>query len=255
MTEAIYLSYMILAITQLLRKIGVFLSGLTIATIPVVPSLTPSLMPTLSPSPTPRVILRTDMLTEVAFSSQAPFGEWNDKRYQDACEETSVLMAYCAVTKECPEVGGVLDKNFVKNKIADMAEYQLNNYGSFVDTSASDTQVRLVKGYLNYANSEVIKIKNVEDILGQLQKGNILVVPTNGKLLNNPNFTNGGPERHNLVIIGYDAKRKEFITNDPGTRNGRGYKYDEYVLFNAIGDYPTGDHEAIKNREKVMIEF
>lgn len=77
-----------------------------------------------------------------------------------------------------------------------------------------------------------------------------MVVPTNGRALGNPNFTAPGPERHMLVLIGYDPETKEFITNDPGTRQGRHYRYHEEVLFSAIRDYPTGDRVPITSVSK-----
>src|SRR4030042_6174940 len=46
-----------------------------------------------------RYILQ-NVLLEALFTTQAPFGEWNDPRQQDACEEASVLIAYKWYTKD-----------------------------------------------------------------------------------------------------------------------------------------------------------
>ena len=75
----------------------------------------------------------------------------------------------------------------------------------------------------------------------------------NGQKLGNPFFTAPGPERHMLVVIGYDPEKLEFITNDPGTRQGEAYRYPVNVLWLAIRDYPTGDHEPITEVVKKMI--
>ena len=56
-----------------------------------------------------------------------------------------------------------------------------------------------------------------------------------------------------LVIKGYDAETDQFITNDPGTRRGAGYRYAAAALFAAINDYPTGDHLLITTVTKAMI--
>jgi hypothetical protein len=56
-----------------------------------------------------------------------------------------------------------------------------------------------------------------------------------------------------VVIRGYDVDTKEFITNDVGTRQGENYRYPESVLFNAIRDYPTGDHLPITGFTKSAI--
>jgi len=75
----------------------------------------------------------------------------------------------------------------------------------------------------------------------------------NGQALGNPNFTPPGPEYHFLLIRGYNPSTDTFITNDPGTRNGELYKYSSDTLFNAIRDYPTGDHLPITSTRKAMI--
>jgi hypothetical protein len=90
-------------------------------------------------------------------------------------------------------------------------------------------------------------------LITPLVLGQLLIVPTNGQLLHNPNYTAPGPERHNLVIRGYDSVTKEFITNDPGTRKGEDYRYPENVLFKALSDYPTGDHLPILIASKSAI--
>jgi hypothetical protein len=75
----------------------------------------------------------------------------------------------------------------------------------------------------------------------------------NGQIMHNPYYRAPGPPRHMIVIRGYDPATKQFITNDPGTRNGELYLYDAKVLFEAIRDYPTGYHETIYSIRKTMI--
>ena len=55
------------------------------------------------------------------------------------------------------------------------------------------------------------------------------------------------------MIRGYDSDKGEFITNDPGTKRGELYRYDQDVLYNAIRDYPSGYHKPITRIEKTMI--
>ena len=69
-------------------------------------------------------------------------------------------------------------------------------------------------------------------------------------MLKNPYYTQPGPERHKVVIIGYDPDNKEFITNDPGTRRGADYVYDGALLWDAIHDWNGGD---VPQGAKVMI--
>ncbi len=142
-------------------------------------------------------------------------------------------------------MGENLNQQQALDQIIDIAEYQKDNYGSFTDTSLVDTQKRIVEGYFHYSKSRIFRVDSVSDLINKLNSGQLIIVPTNGRLLGNPNFTPPGPERHNLVIIGYDYKNKEFITHDPGTRKGKNYRYPEDILFNSIRDYPTGEHLPI----------
>ena len=56
-----------------------------------------------------------------------------------------------------------------------------------------------------------------------------------------------------LLVIGYDYVTDEFITNEPGTKHGEGYRYKRDILYDAIRDYPSGFHEQIETIEKNII--
>ena len=189
----------------------------------------------------------TNGVLDVPFTSQAPYGEWDNPIYQDGCEEAASLMAiYWAQ-------GQNISKLEANKELIAMANWQTENYGEFRDTSVDDTMERIIKGYFDYQNILVKKNINLDNIISGLEKGNLIIVPTNGRTLGNPYYTLPGPERHNLVIRGYDRETDEFITNDPGTKRGEGYRYKSSVLFEAIRDYPTGYHLAITEAGKNMI--
>jgi len=187
------------------------------------------------------------ILLDVPFTSQSPFGEWKDPRQQDACEEASALMAISWARRE------KLTRVSAKTQILAIAEWEQKNYGSFVDTDAQDTVKRIIKGYFKYENARAVEDIAVEDIIKELYQGRLVLVPTNGRQLGNPFYTPPGPERHMLVIRGYDPVKIEFITNDSGTRHGEKYRYKEDVVYKAILDYPTGDHLPIVREKKAMI--
>jgi hypothetical protein len=210
-----------------------------------------NIKPTNTQTPAP-IELRSVSL-EVPFTSQAPDGNWKEERFQDGCEEAAAVMAHCAISKsQCPISNGVIDKEFVKNEILKMAKWQEDNYGSFVDTSVEDTANRLIGEYFGLEYG-VLRLASSGDIVRELMEGNIVITPMNGRLLDNPNFTAPGPERHMVLVRGYDHETKEFVTNDPGTRKGEKYRYPVDVFWNAIRDYPTGDHERIVDEEKRMV--
>lgn len=183
----------------------------------------------------------------VPFTSQAPTGEWGKSAFQDGCEEASTLMVWMART------GTKLTREEAKTKLLDMAEFQEKKIGHGVDTDGVTTDTILLQEYFGITDSELIAYDFTLTELKLALKRGLVIVPTNGRALKNPNFTSPGPLQHMLVITGYDMATQEFITNDPGTRKGEGYRYPEQVLYAAIREYPTGKHLAIETSRKAMI--
>ncbi|MFZ2299857.1 MAG: C39 family peptidase [Candidatus Moraniibacteriota bacterium] len=186
------------------------------------------------------------LIENVPFTVQAPFGEWSDPVFQNACEEASLVMAAYWLS------GKPLSKEIAKQEIIALSRFEENWLGHSIDTSAEDT-LTLFRDYYNLAFGRVHTDAGIADIQSALAAGSIVIVPADGRKLGNPHFTQPGPPRHMLVVIGYDVVAKEFITNDPGTKHGDGYRYPENVLYDAILDYPTGDHLPIKVPRKAMI--
>jgi len=193
------------------------------------------------------VVYNQKVNIEVPFTSQAPFGDWADPRLQDACEEASVLMAMKWIKSEDINV------NEIKEEIFAISKFEEDNYGTYTDSSAQDTINRIIKAYYQYDKAEARYDFSIEDIILEINKGNLIIVPTNGQKLNNPYYSGAGPERHMLLIKGYDRGSNEFITNDPGTRHGANFRFSFDNLYNAIRDYPSGDHKPILEDRKAMI--
>lgn len=187
------------------------------------------------------------ILLDVPFTAQAPFGQWQDPIYQNACEEASLLTAILWVR-------GVksISKQEATDELKKFAEFEIEKYNNFYDHSAADTG-QLMRDYFSYDNIEIKENIGAEDIKSELVKGNLVIVPINGRKVGNPYYTPPGPLEHMLVIIGYDWNTKEFITNDVGTRHGEKYRYKEDILEASIRDYPTGYKELITEIKKVML--
>lgn len=196
------------------------------------PTPTPSKKPAASSAATSRPSSSAAALN-VPFIAQAPLGNWDDPRQQNGCEEASLLMA----------MGWITGERFTaaenEKRITDFADWQIARYGYSTDTNADDT-AKLMREYLKYANVRVVHDISTEDIKKELANGNLVLVPANGQRLGNPNFTPPGPLTHMFPVLGYDAATDEFITNDPGTRRGAGYRYASFAVENALQDYPTG---------------
>lgn len=191
--------------------------------------------------------LPSSVLHDVPFVPQAPFGDWNDIRQANACEEASSLMAVRWAQ------GRGLGYREAEDLYLDMSAYQLSEYGFFHDTSVADTAQRILSEYLKYDATEVRYNIGVNDIREALARGNVVIVPTNGRLLDNPYYTPPGPEVHMVVVIGYEDATQQFITNDPGTRSGASLRFSYQNLIGATLDYASGDHEPDPRTTTAMI--
>ncbi|OGN02286.1 MAG: hypothetical protein A2657_00865 [Candidatus Yanofskybacteria bacterium RIFCSPHIGHO2_01_FULL_44_110b] len=211
------------------------------------PSPAYSVQPTKSVSPTP-VSEANILIRNVPFTPQAPTGNWSDERQQDGCEESSALMAVAWAKNEKLPTSAEVEK-----KIIAISNYEQQIYGEFHSTNVSDTVERIFKGYLKYNNVEARYNIDKNDIIDELKKGNLVIVPLNGQKIGNPYYTPPGPLEHELVIKGYDPAKDQFITNDPGTRRGENYHYPANTLMAAIYDYPTGHREPVSRIIKAMI--
>lgn len=206
-----------------------------------------SVVPSVAPVATSSVSMIPDrVLLDVPFAPQAPFGNWADERQDYGCEEASILMAvYWAEGKE-------LTYAKAEEEVIAISEFEKKVYGNFYDTSAADT-LKVLETYFGYVNARVAYDIGIDDIKAELAGGNVVVVPVNGRLLENPYFTPPGPPKHKIVIRGYDDATKEFITNDPGTKRGEAYRYPYATLENALVDYPSGRDEDITDPRTAMI--
>jgi hypothetical protein len=192
------------------------------------------------------IITPDRVLIDVPFIPQAPTAKWSDPRQQDGCEEASILMAHLWLT------GQTMTMQQAEQEIIAVSEYQKEKYGEYVDRSIVDTG-KLFEEYYKHGNYEIRRKITAEDIKKELAQGNIVIIPTNGQILDNPNYTGAGPITHMLPIIGYEEANKEFITNDPGTRNGRHFKFKYDVVIDSIYEYETGSHEGYHKTDTVMM--
>lgn len=172
--------------------------------------------------------------TKVPFIVQAPFANWKDPVFQNACEEASMIMA----------MGWVKSTTFFSpqeahDEIEKLVKFEDKNLGFNTDTDTKDME-RIFREYFKHEKVESRENISIQDMKDELEKGSVVLVPTFGRVLGNPNYTSPGPVTHMLVITGHDERKKEFVTNDPGTRKGKDYRYDENVLFDAVWNYPSG---------------
>lgn len=207
-------------------------------------TLTPSPRPTLLPTPTlPSQIIHQT----VPFTSQAPNYDWKDERLQDGCEETAIIMAMHWINNK------PLPPDLALSEILKLVDYQKTSFEEYRDTSLADTASRLLYGYYHYDNYQIINDVSLEKIIEILYQNSLVIAPMNGQMLKNPNYTGAGPERHMILITGYDPTTREFITNDAGTWRGHDYRFPADLFYAAIRDYQTGYHVPITKTSKNIL--
>ncbi len=171
----------------------------------------------------------------VPFTSQAPHSNW-ELPYQEACEEASVYMV-AEYFNGTPS--GKIDPNKADADLLELIAFEDDFLGFHLDTTAAET-VSFMDAFYGLSG-RVVENPTVQDIKKEIAAGRPVIIPAAGRRLGNPNFSGAGPLYHMFVIKGYTAT--QFITNDPGTRNGENFVYNIDVVMNAIGDWNNGDPE------------
>ena len=143
---------------------------------------------------------------------------------------------------------GAFTPDDADRQIKEMVAWETEHFGYYEDTTAEET-AEIARVYYGYAASRAVAISSIEDVKREIDKGNAVILPAAGKMLKNPYFSGDGPRYHMLVAKGY-TKDGKIITNDPGTRRGADFLYDQAVLWNAIHDWNGGD---VENGAKVMV--
>ncbi|MBI2482665.1 C39 family peptidase [Candidatus Uhrbacteria bacterium] len=206
------------------------------------PAARPVVITNTPPAPPDARVVRL----RVPFVSQAPFRIWN-LPYKEFCEEASLLTLHLWKQGKPTPPADALDR-----ALKELQAWETEQLGTWEDTTAVQG-VRLLREYFGYADARVVESVSIDRIKRELDAGRPVVVPAAGRALPNPYFQRPGPLYHMLVIIGYDDRAGEFITNDVGTNTkgaGLRYRYDD--LYRAMGDW-SEDRHAPDTTRKVMI--
>lgn len=175
----------------------------------------------------------------VPFTSQAPHANW-DNDHQEFCEEASVLMVGRFFRNQ-----PITSADDAEAALQRIKQWEIEHLGFYYDTTAAET-AEVAAGVYDL-KVELFEEPTIDDIKRAVASGRLVILPAAGRELGNPNFTPPGPIYHNLVIRGY-TKDGKFITNDPGTRKGEAYVYDQAVVMAAIHDWvPAGERTIRAN--------
>lgn len=172
--------------------------------------------------------LPEELNIEMPFYTQAPHSNW-DYPWQEACEEASVLLV-ANVYKNL-----ALDREEYNAELLRLVDWEIETFGAYEHTTVAQTAEMLKSQY--GLESIIHENPSFEDIQQILADGHLIIAPFAGKLLNNPNFLNGGPMYHMLVIKGYNSTKMQIVTHDVGTRNGADYVYGWETIETALHDW------------------
>ena len=195
--------------------------------------------PTSTPAPT---ALPAEMKITVPYTMQAPFNKW-DALHEDACEETSLIMM-----KHFLDGTPISTPAQADQEITDLVHWeQAHGYGPSITLQQLN---QVAKDYYGLTNGRVVQISSIDQVKQELADGRPAILGMAGKLLPNPYFSNGGPNYHMLVAVGYDATG--IMTNEPGTWRGNTFHYDYQPFYTAIHDW---NPQNILNGQKALLVF
>lgn len=186
----------------------------------------------------------TPVILGVPFTSQAPEGKWMEP-WDNACEETSMVMVEMYYRGNWN-----LDISKSKKEI----QYVLNQKESLYGISKDESPERIVEMIHNFYKRDASLEKNitVEKIKHELDGGYPVIIPFDTRLVRNSNFIPPKPTYHVGVIIGYDDQTQEFVVHDPGTSDGKQFRYKYTELLNANKIYTVRDTGEVRGGEAVF---
>ncbi|MBL7047297.1 MAG: C39 family peptidase [Candidatus Marinimicrobia bacterium] len=164
----------------------------------------------------------------VPYTVQAPFAKW-DAYDEDACEEAALLMAYEYIIGS-EYIDGVIPHQQAQDELKQMIDFQVSEFDYKIETDLYEEETKLfVESYWPGYSTRVIET-SIEAIKKEIVLNNPVVIPATAEILNNPHYHY--PDYHMLTIIGYSED--SFITNDPGTKHGEDWKYNQIIIIEAI---------------------
>ncbi|HBB37819.1 MAG: hypothetical protein UV82_C0003G0002 [Candidatus Magasanikbacteria bacterium GW2011_GWD2_43_18] len=169
---------------------------------------------------------------DIPFTSQAPDGVWVQP-WQDACEETSVLMVHRYY------IGNTI-KTTAEAKNAILEIFDIKHV--LFEESFDETVAMMAETINNFLpwSARVVENPTIADIKAEIDAGRPVIVPAYAPALHNAYFRGYFPY-HMFVISGYDDAAQVFIAEDPGTRYGHAYRYSYNTVMNAMHDFVAGD--------------
>jgi hypothetical protein len=194
--------------------------------------------------PIPReTILPPSVYIHTPYYSQAPDGNRNLPWSMLCSEANLVLAAYAVQNRE-------LSKQQFKEEMLAMIPIQEKAFGTYFSIPMRDLKGLYDTMYPNVGNTRILENPSLKDMKSQLAKGNLIIAPTAGRLLENPFFINGWPRFHTILIVWYDDTH--FYVNEVGMSNGENFKYTHANVMHAMHDF-VKKWDITKGAKLVMV--
>ncbi len=201
--------------------------------------------------PPPQTILPDTYKAKVDFTVQAPFHVW-DELHNQACEEAVTIMAVNFYEHFIP-VGpdGRMDPQKVDDEISKLTDWQQDVYKNNLSITTEQTASMMRKVYGLHA--KVVKYDVYEMKKAIALENGLVVLPLNGRDLNNPYFKQPGPVYHMVLVKGYD--KDNIITNDPGIGKGFDYTYPYDIIDKALGSWDLQTESLDQNIKEMILIY
>ena len=193
--------------------------------------------------------LPNKVINPAPFVPQAPYQVWDDL-HEEACEEAAIITARAYLDGQKS-----VSKEEADQEIRKLVAFQEEHFNGHHDLSVAK-MLELIQGYYGQDLARHFETKTnytETDLKKYLAEGAVIIVPAAGRVLENPNFKQPGPLYHALVIIGYDEKKQQFITSDPGTRKGEEFRYSYSNLMESIHDFPGQKDQILTGEKRVIL--
>lgn len=162
------------------------------------------------------------------YYAQAPDGNWRLPWSMLCSEANLVLAAYASKGKP-------LSKQQFTDDMLAMIPVQEKAFGTYFSIPMRDLKWLYDTMYPDAGRAWILDNPSIEDIKSQIAKGNLIIAPTAGRLLNNPFFINGWPRFHTILIVWYDERY--FYVNEVGMSNWADFKYTHDTVMYAMHDF------------------
>ncbi len=154
------------------------------------------------------------------FISQAPLWDWKEP-WSDFAEEAVIAMVRHWLAETEPEY-----PRTTANELLAIAE------------EAGEKQLSLEKIslLLNAPQMDIQLDPTVQSLIQAFDTRAVVIIPVNGRVLQNPFYSKPEPLQHMVLVYGYDAETDRFLAQDPGTNRGEATEFEPEKLLKSIQD-------------------